>query len=638
MQLVFTTDACTGCNKCVRACPLLTSNVATTEGHISVDSNACIACGACFDSCMHSARDFYDDTDTFMSDLKKGRPISVIVAPAFLANYPKEYKRVLGYLKQCGVNHIYSVSYGADITTWAYLKYITENNFLGGISQPCPAIVNYIEKYQPELIDRLVPVHSPMMCTAIYLKKYLNITDDIAFLSPCIAKKLEITDPNCNGYIKYNVTFEKFMKHIGSAYKSAPEYDDELEYGMGSLYPMPGGLRENVEHFLGKEYVVRQVEGEQEAYHYLRSYSERIKKGERLPFMVDILNCQKGCIYGTATEPERNTDDTMLTLSDMRHRKQPEIKNRFTSKKKATAWNTEVLTASERLAKLMEAFSNLNLRDFIRHYSAKTVLVRKPDKSELNKIFDSMNKHTADSRRINCGACGYDTCEDMANAIYCGVNVKTNCIHYVKDLAIKEKQDIARLREHEKEIQSKRDEVLNQVFDSFEQLNTVLTELSTANETSATSATELTEQVNKLEDISTSLTETLEVITDFINVYQKSNESIALVANQTNLLSLNASIEAARAGEAGKGFAVVATEVRTLSEATKQLISENDDKASKILPKIEESLKTIDVLIKAVTVVSDKVTAIAAITEEIAAQSDHLSGMSAEINEQIKTI
>ena len=91
------------------------------------------------------------------------------------------------------------------------LKYITEHQFLGGISQPCPAVVNYVEKYIPELLPKMMPIHSPMMCMAIYIKKYLKCDDELAFISPCIAKKTEITDPNCYGYVKYNVTFKKLF-------------------------------------------------------------------------------------------------------------------------------------------------------------------------------------------------------------------------------------------------------------------------------------------------------------------------------------------------------------------------------------------------------------------------------------------
>lgn len=122
MELVYTNDSCTGCNKCVRSCPVLTANIATEAGKVMVDSDKCIACGACFDACPHQARDFYDDTEKFFADLASGKKISVILAPAFLANYPGEYQKVLGYLKKKGVNHICSVSFGADITTWGVLK------------------------------------------------------------------------------------------------------------------------------------------------------------------------------------------------------------------------------------------------------------------------------------------------------------------------------------------------------------------------------------------------------------------------------------------------------------------------------------------------------------------------------------
>lgn len=94
----------------------------------------CIACGACFDACEHGAREFRDDTEAFFEALNKGEKISILLAPAFLANYPDEYGQVLGGLKKLGVQRIISVSFGADITTWAYLNYVKKNNFSGGIS------------------------------------------------------------------------------------------------------------------------------------------------------------------------------------------------------------------------------------------------------------------------------------------------------------------------------------------------------------------------------------------------------------------------------------------------------------------------------------------------------------------------
>lgn len=122
--LNFTNDNCIGCNKCISSCPVITANnaVNTEDGQrIYVDGIKCVACGACFDSCEHNAREFRDDTERFFEDLQKGERISVLWAPAFAANYPNEYKRILGGLKRLGVNRIISVSFGADITTWGYL-------------------------------------------------------------------------------------------------------------------------------------------------------------------------------------------------------------------------------------------------------------------------------------------------------------------------------------------------------------------------------------------------------------------------------------------------------------------------------------------------------------------------------------
>lgn len=636
MELIFTNNSCTGCNKCVRECPVLTANVATEAGKVRVDGDKCIACGACFDACPHNARDYYDDTDRFFDDLARGKKISVILAPAFLANYPQEYKRILGYLKKKGVNHICSVSFGADITTWGYLKYITEHNFKGGISQPCPAVVTYIEKYIPELLPKLMPVHSPMMCLAIYMKKYMKVADEIAFISPCIAKKLEITDKNCAGYVSYNITFQKLMKKIGKEYANCEPYTDELEYGMGSLYPMPGGLRENVEHFLGREQIVRQVEGEHEAYNYLKEYAARIKAGKQQPFMVDILNCAKGCIYGTATEPERNTDDVMLTLSKMRNKK-AQVSKGLLGKKSTSPWDDR-LTNEQRLKNLMDAFKELRLDDFIRHYDNREIKIHEPSECEINEIYLSMNKDNHDEQHRDCESCGYSTCRDMVRAIYNKVNTKENCIHYVKSLAQEEMKALEEIRKKEKQEQEIHNNKLADITQRFGELSDNINELNTANETSAGEATDLALHIKTISKLCDELNESVATMSDFISVYKKSNEDISSIAGQTNLLSLNASIEAARAGEHGRGFAVVAQEIRQLSDSTKTLLSQNDEKAEAILPKITKSMESIENLIVSMNEMTQKVSAIAANTEEISSQTAFVQEMTGNLRNDVEQL
>ena len=431
--LIYTNDNCISCNKCVRVCTSPGASYVQTDGTSSVvhiNADRCISCGACFALCDHDAREYLDDTEAFFRDLEKGEPITLLVAPAFRAAYPEEYGAILGGLKERGVTRIINVAFGADICTWAYLKYMEEKKFYGGISTPCPVAVSYIEHCRPELIPILIPVKSPMMCAAVYCREVLGIKDKMAFLGPCIGKKLE-TDDYCVSPVSYNLTFLKFMKHVRENHIFGKDAQDEIEYGLGSFYPAPGGLAENVSWFLGEDALIRVVSGKTYLYGWLNRNAENLRERKTPFLMFDALNCQEGCIEGTASEAGRFEEDSMILTIQ-------KIRNASRSDNPDSPWNP-ALTPEERRNNLNRQFQNLKLADYLRSFKNRSEVsrMRIPGEEEADHIFREMHKLTPQSRQINCSACGYSSCTDMMKAIYNGLNTKYSCIHYEMAEAIR---------------------------------------------------------------------------------------------------------------------------------------------------------------------------------------------------------
>ena len=161
--------------------------------------------------------------------------------------------------------------------------------------------------------------------------------------------------------------------------------------------------------------------------------------------------------------------------------------------------------------------------------------------------------------------------------------------------------------------------------------------------------------VNEVQTIAVKVSESADLIKNLGERSKQIGNIVGVIkdiADQTNLLALNAAIEAARAGEQGRGFAVVADEVRKLAERTTNATSEISGMIQSIQVEVDKAILSTDYATKQVGVgvdlstqagdallkIVESVDGLHAMVEQIASATNEMSSVSDQINNDINTI
>jgi iron only hydrogenase large subunit-like protein len=603
---------CVNCHACIDVCPAKYCNTATGD-HVEVNADLCIGCGSCIAACTHDARRGVDDFPAWLEAAGRKEPSVAISAPAIASSFPNDYLHLHGWLQSKGVEAFFDVSFGAELTVKSYLEAVAELKPAALIAQPCPAIVSYIEIYQPELLQYLAPADSPMLHTIKMIREFYPQYKKhrILVLSPCYAKKREF---DATGVRAYNVTYRSLADHITDAgidLGSFPEVEFRNPAAeRGVLFSSPGGLMRTVERELPDlARGTRKIEGPGIIYDYLKELPEMIERGFAPP-LIDCLNCERGCNGGPGTLNGEKALDEIEYHIEERSRKATEAYLKKGRGKPAAS--------RKAISRILERYwrAGMYSREYVDRGALNTLRI--PGNTELEALYMQMHKFQPEDF-LNCGSCGFENCKNMAIAIHNGLNKPANCFHYERssrkemiELLIGRLEEstehltgaLHRLTGSEGEKESGEDIVsMTEIADLTRQIK----------EHVRSGVGFLSQSLDQMKEIEQSSTVTLQGIKTLVEQIGSIWEIVAIIStitDQTKIIAFNAELEAASAGETGRSFEIVAGEIRRLANNTV-------DSTGKIRSKIEEIQATADTLIRSSGKEGDTIRSGAGLAEKV---------------------
>jgi len=392
-QIVYTNENdCQDCYKCVRNCPV--KAISMIDNHASIDEDRCIYCGKCISVCPAGAQKYRNDEETVKQLLLSEKKVILAIAPSFVSEFNIPPETLLIAAEKLGFYGVSETALGAQLVTWYQREIGTKTNN-PSFSTACPTFVNLILKYFPKLKNNLSELLSPLLAQCTMLKEIYKENLAIVFVGPCLAKKWEADiHPDL---LDVALTFDELKNIIKDAgitlHSITPESSTKnnfipIQSNGGAIYPLDGGMIETLKKLSPSSVT------DTAYFHYTGVIPiQNMLKTENFTIsktFCEFLACEGGCINGSGIFE----DETILTKKN-------------------------------RVAEYFKSLTPYPEEEFIKQYAPKSIKTNydicPPVKETFfpeekkKKIWHQLGKYEQKDF-IDCGACGYDTCDNFAIA------------------------------------------------------------------------------------------------------------------------------------------------------------------------------------------------------------------------------
>ncbi len=406
---------CQDCYRCLRHCPVKAIQV--EAGRAMVVPELCIACGQCVAACPAHAKQVRSDLFSVYKLLRSQRPVYVSLAPSWVSEFPDlPPASMIAALRRLGFSGVSETALGAQEVSAAVAQRLERGGARLSLSTACPAAVDFIRGYMPELVPYLTPLLSPLLSHCRMLRREYGQHVGVVFFGPCVAKKTEAD--NHPGLLDAAMTFTDLRamlreEGIDPAAIDAGPADAFMPHPAreGAIYPVEGGMTDTIKAYAGSESVcfvtlagIPTIESALQGIH-----AQALPR----PVFVELLACVGGCVRGPCVSSRR---PRLLDQLDV-----------FAKAAKPEAGvpvRQPVVSIAER-----------------KNPSPVDLPVYSED--QYVRVLRLIGKFGPEDE-INCGGCGHESCRGLARAMLEGLAEPSMCVHFLRKRATRKANALLR--------------------------------------------------------------------------------------------------------------------------------------------------------------------------------------------------